>query len=104
MKDAAAVQPGSQAARGPSNGNMQRRKRRAGFKEKNNNELSFKHTEFSVPMGYLGRVFYVLEMHTISPGILLIADVPGVVQLTVPSSSLCSKRQTWETDSVTLIS
>lgn len=56
------------------------------------------------PWGYLGRVFYVLEMHTFSPGILLIADVPGVVQLTVPSSSLCSKRQTWETDSVTLIS
>lgn len=57
-----------------------------------------------MPMGYLGRVFYVLEMHAVSPGILLIADVPGVVQLTVPSSSLCSKRQTWETDSVTLIS
>lgn len=34
MKDAALVQPGSQAARGPINGNMQRRKRRAGFKEK----------------------------------------------------------------------
>lgn len=54
MKDVAAVQPGSQAARGPSNGNMQRRKRRAGFKEKNNNELNFKHTEFSVPMGVSG--------------------------------------------------
>lgn len=104
MDDAAAVQPGSQAARGPINGNMQCRKRRAGFKEKNNNELSFKHTEFSVPMGYLGRVFYVLEVHTISRGILWIVDVPGVVQLTVPSSSLCSKRQTLETDNVTLIS
>lgn len=57
-----------------------------------------------MPMGYLGRVFYVLEIHAVSPGILLIADVPGVVQLTVPSSSLCSKRRTWETDSVTLIS
>lgn len=74
------------------------------FQGKNNNELSFKYAEFSVPMGYLGRVFSVLEMHTISPGILLIVDVPGVVQLAVPSSSLRSKRQTLETDSVTLIS
>lgn len=46
----------------------------------------------------------MLEMHTVSPGILLIVDVPGIVQLTVPSSSLRSKRQTLETDSVTLIS
>lgn len=37
------------------------------FKKKNN-ELGFKHTEFFVPMGYLGRVFYALERHNISAG------------------------------------
>lgn len=55
-------------------------------------------------MGSLGRVFHVLEMHNISAGILSIVDVPGVVQLTVPSSSLCTTRQTLETDSAALIS
>lgn len=69
-----------------------------------NNELSFKHTEFSVLRRYLGRVFYALEMHDISAGTSSILDVAGVVQLTVLSSSLCTRRQALETDSVTLIS
>lgn len=73
-------------------------------RKKKNNEVGFKHTEFFVPMGSLGRVFHVLEMHNISAGILSIVDVPGVVQLTVPSSSLCTTRQTLETDSAALIS
>ena len=55
-------------------------------------------------MAYLGRVFYVLERHHISAGTSVIVDMPGVVELAVPSPSLCTRSQTSETDMVTLIS
>lgn len=57
-----------------------------------------------MPMGYLSRVFYVLERYNISAGTSVIVDVPGVVELTVPSPSLCTRIQTSETDRVALIS
>lgn len=56
-------------------------------------------------MGILGRVFCAVgNAYNSQMGDLLIVDIAGIVQLTTVTSSVCTKRSTFQTGSVVLIS